>query len=187
MVSRSCRYKMQLFATSHVPQVRVAEVGKLVGGQEAHVVIRISNPTDQELFVTLAPATPPEQMRAAKQAAKDAEAAAKKLADSTAGEGAAVSALRGGAAKDKDSAEYKLPPQTTEVRARPLVRATAEIRLPESALKLAAHDPLVALSVEASDPEEGDDPCVQKRQGNRIIIKLALIPNGVDGGDVVVR
>lgn len=176
---------MQLFATSHVPQVRVVEVGKLVGQQRTNVVLRISNPIDQELQITLSAAMPHEQRIAARQAAKEAETAAKAAAAYD-GEGVAVPSLRSGSAKEKDSSEYRVPPQTTEVRLRPLVRTTAELSMPGAPLKLAAHDPLVALSAEEAPPEPGDDPCVLKRQGNRIIIKLPFVPIGDDGGDVVV-
>eukprot|EP00038_Savillea_parva_P004654 m.140704 g.140704 ORF g.140704 m.140704 type:complete len:555 (+) comp11534_c0_seq3:67-1731(+) len=204
--AKSTRYKMQLFATSHVPQVRVVEVSKLHTGVQGHVVLKLSNPVDQELHVTLQPAVPPSELRAAKQAAKTAEADAAKKSEaeaagadgeggggaaSAAGGGSAAAApsaatpLRAGTARERDTTEYKLPAQTTEVRSEPLMVPNADLVLPGEPLRLPAHDPLVALSADEVGPDEGDDPCVIKRQGNKMTIKLAITPNGPEDADIV--
>mmetsp|Transcript_25555 Transcript_25555/g.66915 ORF Transcript_25555/g.66915 Transcript_25555/m.66915 type:complete len:540 (-) Transcript_25555:1768-3387(-) len=185
----SIRYRMQLFASLHTPQVRVAEVSKLAHATEGYVVLRISNPVDQDLEITLAPAMPPDERRAAKAAAKEADAKAKKEAEAAGGAAAAAAAAASlrSTAKDKDSAEYKIPPQTVDVRLRPTIRSTASVKLPEKPLKFAAHDAVQADSADVQPPNPDDDPVVIRRQGNAIVIKLAIVPNEDATNDVVIE
>jgi hypothetical protein len=165
------------------------------------VVLRLSNPIDQELTVTLTEALSPEAHRERKAAEKAAAGGAGASAN-TSGEGSpeeggpagtatappAVGAAAAGpdgllGTSGKDAP--KLPAQTTVVRDRASVCSTATIKLPAQALKLAAHDPLQALSADEVGPNADDDPCVVTRQGNKMTIKLDVIKG--ESSVVVVR
>ena len=166
------------------------------------VVLRLSNPIDQELTVTLTEALSPEAHRERKAAEKAAAGGAAGASADTSGEGSpeeggpagtatappAVGAAAAGpdgllGTSGKDAP--KLPAQTTVVRDRASVCSTATIKLPAQALKLAAHDPLQALSADEVGPNADDESCVVTRQGNKMTIKLDVIKG--ESSVVVVR
>ena len=72
----SIKFKMQLFASQHVPTLKIASVPELLVGEQAEVVLYISNPLDQPLTIAVAVLDEVAAAAAAKAAAAAATAAA---------------------------------------------------------------------------------------------------------------
>jgi len=85
----SIKFKMQLFASQHVPTLKIATVPELLVGEQADVVLCISNPLDQPLTITVGVLDEVAAAAAAKVAAA-AEKEQGKGAEAEAGAGAAA-------------------------------------------------------------------------------------------------
>jgi hypothetical protein len=72
----SIKFKMQLFASQHVPTLRIATVPELLVGEPAEVVLCLVNPLDHPLTITITPLDEAAAAAAAKAAAKEAAATA---------------------------------------------------------------------------------------------------------------
>ena len=149
----SVKFKMQLFATLNVPSLRIATLPALRAGEEAQVVLMLSNPTDQALEVQLLAAEP----SSAAAAAPEPPAAA--AAGGAAAPGGHMSPLR--------------------VSAHPPPPPNAEIRVPPVALVIGEHDPVQDYMAEdeAAKAKYDDDPAViHRRAANTVQFYVGVTP-----------
>lgn len=176
----SIRYKMQLFATLHVPNLTVAEVPAFAVGEAAKVVFQLSNPLDQAVDITLVPKTAPAAEGGAGGASGGGAAAAADVpidaakADPKAAEGEAGDA----------NARPKLAPMSTVVREKSRFVPTGRIELTAGVITIAEHDPVHEYQPEEAStikPEDNLDPCILKRQGNRVVFALDVTPENAEG------
>lgn len=49
----SIKYRIQLFASYHMPEVRLVKCEKLVGAKNAHAIFKIVNPTINDMTITI--------------------------------------------------------------------------------------------------------------------------------------
>eukprot|EP00040_Diaphanoeca_grandis_P026986 m.152324 g.152324 ORF g.152324 m.152324 type:complete len:560 (-) comp30801_c5_seq1:68-1747(-) len=171
----SIRYKMQLFASLHVPNLQFIEIPPLVVGEQATIVFVLSNPLDQAIEVVLSD-TPSESAKTnvaptspTKSMSPTSLIGLPKSPDST----ASPDTEEASGATPKE----KLAPMSAVVREVSKFAANATITLPKGPLKVKEHDPVHEYQPEeASAVEEGDDACILKRKGNTIIFALTVTP-----------
>lgn len=172
----SIRYKMQLFATLHVPNVTLLEIPEFKVNKAGQVHVQVANPLDQAVEITLAPRSTEGPVEAVTSEAENP------------GGQDAGAALTGSSVPDSSDTEAgasrpKLPPMSTIVREKSKFDATAQVKLPTGVIKVAEHDPVHEYQPEeasAIDPDEERDCCIVKRQGNRVVLALEVTPQVSD-------
>lgn len=179
----SIRYKMQLFATLHVPTLSVLEVPELTLGKTTKVLVQISNPLDQAVEISLVP-----KSEAIAPSEKDAEANDKKEANENAASRLHPGSASGDTESDGTNQRSALRPMCTVVRENSRFSATAQVALPTGIIKIAEHDPVHEYQPEEAatiQPEEEKETGIIKRQGNRVVLGLDVTPD-VDKGNIKV-
>lgn len=169
----------QLFATLHVPNLTVSEVPALAVGEAVKVVFQLSNPLDQAVEITLVPKAAPAAEGGAGGVSGGGAAAADVPIDPTKADPKAVEGEAGDA-----NARPKLVPMSTVVREKSRFVPTGRIGLPAGVITIAEHDPVHEYQPEeasAIKPEDNLDPCILKRQGNRVMFALDVTPENAEG------
>eukprot|EP00041_Stephanoeca_diplocostata_P024186 m.606176 g.606176 ORF g.606176 m.606176 type:complete len:544 (+) comp22470_c0_seq9:233-1864(+) len=166
----SVRFKMHLVASAHMPHLQVLEQGTVVnsGVECAVLVLQLTNPLDQGVAIALQPTVTPDAPPADAPAGDDGAAAATSVYG--------------------NSGEPRLPPRSSVVRAAPTLGVNSTVVLPQGVLSVAEHDPAHEYTPEeATGAGDGDDACIIKRQGNKLVFKLVITPqDGVSFDDALI-
>jgi len=183
----SIRYKMQLFASLHVPNLQFIDIPKLTVGEEAKVTFVLSNPLDQAIEIVLSDTQSEKAQVAVVPTSPTKPMSPTSLIGSKSPETAEEGNITEGV--DGESAivpREKLATMSCIVRDKSTFTSTAKIILPGGPLKVKEHDPVQEYQPEeTSAVEEGDDGCILKRKGSTIIFALTVIPQ-TPGDDVKV-
>nr|CAD7266176.1 unnamed protein product [Timema shepardi] len=180
----STKFKIQLFAYYHVPEVRLVTCEPLRPGDVSELIIKLSNPTQHQTTIQFAPLPSPEEELA--ELDKELEEKKKKReADRKEGE-AKVTSLQ-------DDISLVLPSLTRQLSiaedSRPVkINLTGDLKLPTCSVVLPPRDDAAEYDDSGDIHNFQDDiKVVVWRKANKAAVKLAVQPHDTishDGVDV---
>ncbi|MPC19596.1 Dynactin subunit 4 [Portunus trituberculatus] len=147
----SIKFKIQLGAFYHVPEVRMVRQVELKTGAETGVQLSLCNPTPHDMTVALLPFVP-----------EASEVSIQKGEESVEGSSLNTSSL---------VRVVEIPPEKIDLN------LTADVALPQGQLILAARDDTAEYDDQDSSPNYKDDPqVVAWRRANKVGVNLLVTP-----------
>ncbi|KAK8403023.1 hypothetical protein O3P69_000925 [Scylla paramamosain] len=148
----SIKFKIQLGAFYHVPEVRMVRQVELKTGVETGVQLSLCNPTPHDMTVALLPFVPEASEVSLQKAGEE----------SVEGSSLNTSSL---------VRVVEIPPERTDLK------LTADVALPQGQLILAARDDTAEYDDQDSSPNYKDDPqVVAWRRANKVGVNLLVTP-----------
>ncbi|XP_063237424.1 dynactin subunit 4 [Bacillus rossius redtenbacheri] len=176
----STKFKIQLFAYYHVPEVRVVTCEPLLAGRPAQLVLKLCNPTQHQTTLSFLPLPSPEEDR------RELELALQERRKKRAPEAK-------GSAGGREDATAVVQSFTRQLSAgedpRPVaVEVTGDVVLPECSVVLPPRDDAAEYDDVGDSHVFHDDPkVVAWRKANKAAVKLSVLPRPeAPGGEVVV-
>lgn len=177
----SIKFKIQLAAYYHVPEIRIVTCEPLRVGQECHLIIKLCNPTQHQTTIQFLPLPSPEEDLEERE--KELEEKKKKQAEKKDSEKTSHS---------RDDVSILLPSLSRQMSIsedpRPVnIRLTGEVNLPSSAVVLPPRDDAAEYDDSGDIYHFQDDPkVVVWRKANKAAVKMVVVPqtSAAEAGEV---
>ncbi|XP_018322483.1 dynactin subunit 4 [Agrilus planipennis] len=183
----SIKFKIQLFAFYHIPEVRIFTVEPLRAGKQCELLLKFSNPTQHQTVITFLPLFPSEDSFASKEIKElvpDEEVPSREIVI----EEKQPPSLPGSQPSSLLHTSLSRTPSIT-VKPRPIKQAiTANVELPTSNFVLLPRDDAAEFDDSGDTHNIQDDTkLVVWRKSNKAVIRLNITPlENLNIGDEVV-